>query len=82
MSQRIARTVVATTLVLAAVLAPELARACAVCGAVGDEDGSRVAYITTTVILSALPLCLLGGFALWIRRLHRQQARKEMRPSA
>jgi hypothetical protein len=79
MSQRIDRTV-AALLVLAAVLAPELAAACAVCGAGGDEDGSRVAYITTTVILSALPLTLLGGFLFWLRRLHRQQARKSPHP--
>lgn len=79
MRQRVARLLVAL-LVLVAALAPELAAACAVCGAGGDEDGSRVAYITTTVILSALPLSLLGGFALWIRRLHRQQARKSPHP--
>lgn len=48
-------------------LAPELARACAVCGAGADEDQSRVAYLLTTLALSALPLGLFGGFVLWLR---------------
>jgi hypothetical protein len=47
--------------------APELARACAVCGAGADEDQSRVAYLLTTVALSALPLGLFGGLVLWLR---------------
>jgi hypothetical protein len=49
-------------------LAPELARACAVCGAGADEDQSRVAYLLTTLALSALPLGLFGGFVLWLRQ--------------
>jgi hypothetical protein len=48
-------------------LAPEAARACAVCGAGADEDQSRVAYLLTTLALSALPLALFGGFLLWLR---------------
>jgi hypothetical protein len=56
-------------------LAPELARACAVCGAGADEDQSRVAYLVTTLVLSALPLTLFGGFLLWLRRQHRQRQR-------
>jgi hypothetical protein len=47
-------------------LAPELARACAVCGAGADEDQSRVAYLLTTLALSALPLGLFGGLVLWL----------------
>ncbi len=70
-----------TASVFGLALGPEVARACAVCGAVADEDGSRTAYIVTTVILSALPLGLVGGFVLWLRRLHRQQARKALHPS-
>ena len=59
----------ALTAVAAALLAlaPELARACAVCGAGADEDQSRVAYLLTTLALSALPLALFGGFLLWLR---------------
>jgi hypothetical protein len=54
-------------------LAPELARACAVCGAGADEDQSRVAYLLTTLALSALPLGLFGGFLLWLRHQHRRR---------
>ena len=49
-------------------LAPELARACAVCGAgLADDDQSRIAYLLTTLALSVLPLGLFGGFLLWVR---------------
>ena len=56
-------------------LAPELARACAVCGAGAGEDESRSAYLLTTLALSALPLGLVGGFLLWLRRAQRRRAR-------
>jgi hypothetical protein len=54
-------------------LAPELASACAVCGAGADEDQSRVAYLLTTLALSVLPLGLFGGFVLWLRRQYRRR---------
>jgi hypothetical protein len=57
------------------VLAPELARACAVCGAGADEDASRIAYLVTTIVLSALPLAMLGGFLLWLRARARRAQR-------
>ena len=62
-------------LILAVVLllAPELAHACAVCGAGVDDDQSRVAYLLTTFSLSALPLAMFGGFLLWLRTKHRRQ---------
>jgi hypothetical protein len=56
-------------------LAPELAHACAVCGAYADEDQSRLAYIATSIALSVLPLALFGGFLLWLRAKHRRQSR-------
>jgi hypothetical protein len=56
-------------------LAPELARACAVCGAAADEDQSRLAYLATTIGMSVLPLALFGGFLLWLRAKHRRQQR-------
>ena len=62
-------------------LAPELARACAVCGAGADDDQSRVAYLITTLMLSALPLGMFGGFLLWVRRLHRQRSRQVQHPT-
>ena len=57
------------------VLVPELARACAVCGAGADEDASRIAYLVTTIALSALPLVMLGGFLLWLRARARRAQR-------
>ncbi len=55
-------------------LAPELAHACAVCGAGASDDQGRVAYLLTTLSLSALPLALFGGFLLWLRAKHRREA--------
>lgn len=40
--------------------------ACAVCG-VGLEE-SRLAFILTTIFLSLLPLTMIGGTLLWLRR--------------
>ena len=66
-------------LVLTALVAlPELASACAVCGANADEDQSRIAYLVTSAVLSVLPLALLGGFLLWLRRQYRRQ--RELEP--
>lgn len=62
-------------------LVPELAQACAVCGAGADEDGSRVAYLFTTAVLSVLPLALFGGVLLWLRRQHRRQSGVQPRPN-
>jgi hypothetical protein len=78
MIERLARATTGIALVLALVLLPEWARACAVCGAGADEDGSRTAYIVTAVVLSVLPVSVVGGFVLWLRRLHRQQARRTL----
>jgi len=62
-------------------LAPELARACAVCGAGADEDQSRVAYLVTMLVLSALPLAMFGGILLWLRRQHRRRGAASLHPS-
>jgi hypothetical protein len=59
---------------LALGLVPELAAACAVCGAGVDDDQSRFAYLITTGALSVLPLALFGGILLWLRRQHRRQS--------
>lgn len=57
----------AALLAVVLALAPELARACAVCGAGVEDDQSRLAYLATTIGMSALPLALFGGFLLWLR---------------
>jgi hypothetical protein len=69
------RSILASVLSSLLLLAPELAHACAVCGAGADEDQSRTAYLLTTLVLSALPLGMLGGVLLWLRRQHRRRAR-------
>lgn len=47
------------------------ALACAVCGF--GEDQSRGAYLATTLVLSLLPLALIGGALLYLRRRYRRQ---------
>lgn len=46
-------------------LTPAVARACPVCFDPNEEN--RWAFIVTTVLLSTLPLLMVGGIALWIR---------------
>jgi len=46
---------------------PELAQACAVCGAGQDED-TRLAFILTTAFMTFLPLSMMGGALWWLRR--------------
>jgi len=48
------------------VLAPRVAHACPVCFDPRDEN--RVAFLTTTVFLSLLPLALVAGVGLWLHR--------------
>jgi hypothetical protein len=67
---------------LTLVAVPEWAAACAVCGAGVDDDQSRVAYLITTALLSALPLALFGGFLLWLRQRARRQRGTEASPHA
>jgi hypothetical protein len=66
----------AALVVAAALAAPRAAAACAVCSS-GREDEARIAFLWTTVFLSALPLLLAGGIALWLRRRLREHARAE-----
>jgi hypothetical protein len=48
-------------------LSPGFARACAVCGA-GDKERSNLAFLISTIFLSLLPLALIVGGLLWLRR--------------
>jgi len=54
-------------LLMALLLAPEAAQACAVCFA-GKSDGARVAFIATTGFLTLMPLLLLGVGIWWVRK--------------
>jgi len=55
-----------------ALLLPEAAAACAVCGGAGTEE-TRIAFLLTTVFLSVLPPAIVGGIVLWIWRRARAQ---------
>jgi hypothetical protein len=52
--------------VLLALLLPGAASACAVCFDPSEE--SRFAFVATTIFLSALPLAILFGVGVWLRR--------------
>jgi hypothetical protein len=52
-------------------LAPQLAAACAVCFT-GRADETRIAFLATTGLLSALPILLIGSLVWWLRRRARQ----------
>ncbi len=45
---------------------PEAAHACAVCGAAVDR--SKSAFLGTTILLSLLPLAMIGAGLWWIAR--------------
>ena len=55
---------------------PEAARACAVCGAAVDRNKS--AFIGTTILLSLLPLALIGAGLWWIARHAGEQLAGEL----
>ena len=41
--------------------------ACAVCGLSGTADNS-LAYLVMTIVMSALPLVMIGGVSWWVYR--------------
>ena len=49
--------------------------ACAVCGA--GEEASRGSYVWMSVIISLLPLAMLGGILLWVVRASREADRQK-----
>lgn len=51
-----------------AALWPALALACPVCGGGGDSPRTQAAFFNTTILLSLLPLGLIGGGLWWLRR--------------
>lgn len=51
-------------LVLASLLFPRLAAACPVCGQ--GREGTESALLVMSGVLSALPLLMAGGIAVWI----------------
>ena len=61
--------VVALVVAMAAVLPAEV-WACAVCFDPREEN--RFAFLATTIFLSLVPLGMVGGVSLWLRRRARQ----------
>jgi hypothetical protein len=57
-------------------LFPGAAAACAVCTSGRDDDTQR-AFLLGTILLSTLPLALIGGIALWLRRRAREASARE-----
>ena len=55
----------------AMLLVPHLAAACAVCFT-GRADETRIAFIVTTGLLTALPVLLIGSLIWWLRRRAQQ----------
>lgn len=53
------------------VLFPEAAAACPVCFSATEEN--RLAFLGTTVLLSLLPLGMVAGAGLWIRKRARER---------
>jgi hypothetical protein len=49
--------------------------ACAVCG-LGSTQDNWLAYFTMTMVLSALPLGMIGGVVFWLHRRSRETARE------
>jgi hypothetical protein len=58
--------------------APRAAHACAVCLG-GQSDLAREAFFGTTLLLTLLPLALIGGLIWWIRRRARALEAEERR---
>jgi hypothetical protein len=56
---------------------PALALACAMCGGGGDSPRSQAAFFDTTIILSLLPLGMIGGGVWWLKREGRGELRRE-----
>jgi len=49
---------------------PQMAHGCAVCFSATDEN--RQAFLATTVLLTMLPLGMVGGVGLWVRKRMQQ----------
>jgi hypothetical protein len=60
---------------LLTLLLAEVAFACPVCGF--GQDKARGAFIATTVIMTFIPLTMIGGLLVWLRQRSLRAARDE-----
>ena len=65
---------------LAVAALPDAAHACAVCFDASDEN--RQAFLLTTAFLTLLPLGMVGGAGLWLRRRVRERDEAELSPDS
>lgn len=56
------------------------AQACAVCAA-GEDDRSRDSYIVATIVMSVLPVSLVGALIFYVRRRLRAAGASATRPA-
>ena len=61
--------------IVLSMLWPAASHACSVCYAANDRN--RQAFFDTTLLLSLLPLGMIGFGALWLARNARQRLREE-----
>ena len=72
--RRVTLTVASLVLVLLAVF-PDVAHACPVC--FDRDDEARIAFLATTGLLTLLPLGLVVGTGMWLRRRARELEEEE-----
>jgi hypothetical protein len=73
---RAARALAAAALAALIAALPQAAAACAVC-LTGREDDNQRAFLAGTILLSTLPVALIGGIAWYVRRRAREIAARE-----
>lgn len=62
-----------SALFVAAAWTADLAHACPSCASPLEEN--RQAFVDTTILLTVLPLAMIGGFVWWLRRRTREMER-------
>jgi hypothetical protein len=62
---------IAALAALTALAWPALAQACAVCGLAAERN--RLAFLATTILLSLLPLGMIAGGVLYLKRVARER---------
>ncbi|MBT4761135.1 MAG: hypothetical protein HOO06_05495 [Bdellovibrionaceae bacterium] len=59
-----------TIFILTFLTLPQSLLACAVCGF--GEDGSRMVYMATTILMTLVPLAMLAGVGIFVRKKIKQ----------